>query len=176
MRPLEGSRLWRPFGKFLWGRKQPVPALPAWLSARSLHFIVNFVAIQVFSFRRILTICRRCDSRNMNLSPFCTLNANSMLPKWQDAVNQTYGSSRNGLEYISGLPSPIRKEYKKQIMQEREILSSLSEVNLLFSWIHLFDGIFRTTLCTMLTKGILLWSTSFLASRRHLVNLSDESF
>ena len=50
MRPLEGSRLWRPFGKFLQGRKQPVPALPAWLSARSLHFIVNFVAIQVFSF------------------------------------------------------------------------------------------------------------------------------
>ena len=65
----------------------------------------------------------------MNLSPFCTLNANSMLPKWQSAVNETYGSSGNGLEYISGLPSPIRREYKKPIMREREILSSLSEVN-----------------------------------------------
>ena len=66
----------------------------------------------------------------MNLSPFCTLNANSMLPKWQSAVNETYGVSGNGLEYISGLPSQIRREYKKPIMQEREIISSLSEVNL----------------------------------------------
>ena len=63
----------------------------------------------------------------MNLSPFCTLNANSVLPKWQSAVNETYGVSGNGLEYISGLPSPIRKEYKKQV-RGREILSSLSEV------------------------------------------------
>ena len=81
-----------------------------------------------------------------------------MLPKWQSSVNQTYGSSGNGLEYISELPSPIRKEYKKQIMQEREILSSLSKVNLFFLMnISIFDGTFRRTLCTMLTKGILLW-------------------
>ena len=94
----------------------------------------------------------------MNLSPFCTLNANSMLPKWQAAVNQTYGSSGNGLEYISGLPSPIRREYKKQIMQEGEILSSLSEVNLdcLVSNAYLIQW-HRRTLYTMLTKGILLW-------------------
>ena len=78
---------------------------------------------------RIYTICRRCDSRNMNLSPFCTLNANSVLPKWQSAVNQTYGSSGDGLEYVSGLPSPIRREYKKPIMRKGEILSALSEVS-----------------------------------------------
>ena len=37
---------------------------------------------QTKSFRR------RCDSRNLNLSPLCTLNPNEMLPKWQPEVNQ----------------------------------------------------------------------------------------
>ena len=47
MRPLDSSRLWRPFGKCLWGWKQPLPALLAWLSACHLHFILNCLAIQV---------------------------------------------------------------------------------------------------------------------------------
>ena len=55
-----------------------------------------------------------------------------MLPKWKTAVNDTYGSSSDGLDYINGLPSPTRKEYKKLIMRKREILSSLSEVILFF--------------------------------------------
>ena len=59
-----------------------------------------------------------------------------MLPKWQNAVNDTYGSSSDGLDYINGLPSPTRKEYKKPIMRKREILSSLSEVILDFLFFH----------------------------------------
>ena len=93
----------------------------------------------------------------MNLSPFCTLTANSMLPKWQSAVNETYGSNGDGLEYISGLPSPIRREYKDPIMREREILSSLSEVIFVLNFYILLEVTLRRTLSTMLMKGILLW-------------------
>ena len=39
-------------------------------------------------FPQIKSFRRRCDSRNLNLSPFCTLNPNEMLPKWQPEVNQ----------------------------------------------------------------------------------------
>ena len=95
---------------------------------------------------------RRCDSRNINLSPFCTLDVNSMLPKWKTAVNDTYGSSSGGLDYINGLPSPTRKEYKKPIMRKREILSSLSEVILDFSFNPL-----RRILSTMPMNGISPW-------------------
>ena len=43
-------------------------------------------------------------------------------------MNQTYGTDGDGRAYISGLPSPMRKDYKKPIMLEREILTSLNEV------------------------------------------------
>ena len=39
-------------------------------------------------FPQTKSFCRRCDSRNLNLSPLCTLNPNKMLPKWQPEVNQ----------------------------------------------------------------------------------------
>ena len=107
---------------------------------------------------------RRCDSRNINLSPFCTLDVNSMLPKWKTAVNDTYGSSSDGLDYINGVPSPTRKEYKKPIMRKREILSSLSEVIL-----DLFFNPLRRILSTMPMNGISLSWTSFLDKPQHLV-------
>ena len=75
-----------------------------------------------------------------------------MLPKWKTAVNDTYGSSSDGLDYINGLPSPTRKEYKKPIMRKREILSSLSEVILDFSFNPL-----RRILSTMPMNGISPW-------------------
>ena len=43
-------------------------------------------------------------------------------------MNQAYGTEGDGSVYISGLPSPMRMEYKKPIMLEREILTSLNEV------------------------------------------------
>ena len=41
---------------------------------------------------------------------------------------QAYGTEGDGRAYVSELPSPMRMEYKKPIMLEREILTSLNEV------------------------------------------------
>ena len=68
---------------------------------------------------------RACDSRNLNLSPFCTLTASSLV-KWQPALNSTYGNITN--TYTSGLPGPKRPLYPTSKLQENELLSSLTLV------------------------------------------------
>ena len=70
---------------------------------------------------------RVCDSRNLNLSPFCNLSSQS-LPKWQPEINSTYGNSSTS--YTSALPGPMRPRYPGQGKSgaERELLVSLTQV------------------------------------------------
>ena len=68
---------------------------------------------------------RICDSRNLNLSPFCNLKAHS-LAKWQPTIKSTYGSTTT--EYTSSLPPPLRLKYPKTSWAERELLVSLTQV------------------------------------------------
>ena len=70
---------------------------------------------------------RVCDSRNLNLSPFCNLTSQS-LPKWQPDINSTYGNSSTS--YTSALPGPMRPRYPGQGKSgaERELLVSLTKV------------------------------------------------
>ena len=65
---------------------------------------------------------RTCDSRNLNLSPFCNLSAQS-LAKWQPEINSTYGNTTTN--YTSRLEGPLRLMYPKELMAERELLASL---------------------------------------------------
>ena len=69
---------------------------------------------------------RLCDSRNLNLSPFCNLTSSSLV-KWQPAVNKTY-AGKYDRNYISGLKGPMRLKYPPNKAQE-ELLSSLTKVN-----------------------------------------------
>ena len=68
---------------------------------------------------------RLCDSRNLNLSPFCTLTTSSLV-KWQPTINKTYEDINTN--YTSGLPGPMRPRYP-QSMADEELFSSLTKVN-----------------------------------------------
>ena len=71
-----------------------------------------------------LSPSRFCDSRNLNLSPFCNL-ATSSLVKWEPSISATYD---NHTSYIDGLSGPMRPKYPSS-MVEKELISSLTEVN-----------------------------------------------
>ena len=72
-----------------------------------------------------LSPSRLCDSRNLNLSPFCNLT-NGNLVKWQPSINATYGNINTS--YTGGLPGPMRPKYP-QSMADDELISSLAEVS-----------------------------------------------
>ena len=67
---------------------------------------------------------RRCDSRNLNLSPFCGLDSTSAsLVKLEPTVRAAYGSSSIDTGYVQDLASPMRKEYPDSMASD-EILSN----------------------------------------------------
>ena len=72
---------------------------------------------------------RPCDSRNLNLSPFCNLTTASSLAKWQPAINSTYRNTST--EYTSKLNGPLRLKYPKISWAEQELLVSLTQVILM---------------------------------------------
>merc|ERR1712032_419359 len=70
---------------------------------------------------------RLCDSRNLNLSPFCNLSESS-LAKWRPAINSTYGEDTTN--YTNGVPGPLRLKYPKISWTEQELLVSLTQVSI----------------------------------------------
>ena len=72
---------------------------------------------------------RRCDSRNINLSPLCDLNNIGNISLWQDEIDRTYNEVLNG----SPLPGYINKtsglmrRYNPKATESREIIRSLVE-------------------------------------------------
>ena len=66
-----------------------------------------------------------CDSRNLNLSPFCNLTSTSLV-KWQPDAKKAYAGIKNA-NYISELNEPMRPKYPPNKAQE-ELLPSLTEV------------------------------------------------
>ena len=101
---------------------------------------------------------RTCDSRNLNLSPFCNLSAQS-LAKWQPEIKATYGNTTT--DYTSTLEGPLRLMYPKELMAERELLASLvTQVLIPNGSIMCFLPFFkyrREVPSTMPMKRILLW-------------------
>ena len=70
---------------------------------------------------------RQCDSRNLNLSPFCGLKSSSAL-KLQPTLEATYRESSVETSYVQDLKSPLRREYPSRSMASEEILSILTTV------------------------------------------------
>ena len=62
----------------------------------------------------------------MNLNSFCDLTETS-LAMWQPSIQSTYGNISESLDYISGLPGPMRLKYPNG-MASKELISSLTEV------------------------------------------------
>ena len=65
-----------------------------------------------------------CDSRNLNLSPFCNLNLTS-LAMWQPSILETYGNRTTS--YVNQRTGPLRLKYPNS-MGDRELISSLTKV------------------------------------------------
>ena len=68
-----------------------------------------------------------CDSRNLNLSPFCDTSSTS-LALWQPSVLETYGEEGK-LDYLDKITGPMRKKYPNS-MGDRELITSLTEVRI----------------------------------------------
>ena len=66
-----------------------------------------------------------CDSRNLNLSPFCNTSSTS-LALWQPSVLETYGEQKK-LDYLDNITGPMRQKYPYS-MGDKELLTSLTEV------------------------------------------------
>ena len=80
------------------------------------------------------TFSRLCDSRNLNLSPFCNLSASSPLAKWQPAISSTFGNTTT--DYTNRVAGPLRLKYPKKSWAEQELLVSLTQVFIPNYWIH----------------------------------------
>ena len=72
----------------------------------------------------VMSLHSSCDSRNLNLSPFCDLTSTS-LAMWQTSVLETYGNSTT--DYINRTTGPLRLNYPNS-MGDRELISSLTKV------------------------------------------------
>ena len=68
-----------------------------------------------------------CDSRNLNLSPFCNTSSTS-LAMWQPSVLETYGEQKK-LDYLDKITGPMRQKYPNS-MGDRELITSLTEVKI----------------------------------------------
>ena len=71
---------------------------------------------------------RNCDSRNLNLSPFCNLRSAQSLAKWQPALKSTYENIT--ADYLDKLQGPMRLKYpgSGKSSEEGELLTFLTEV------------------------------------------------
>ena len=67
-----------------------------------------------------------CNSRNLNLNPFCDLSKTT-LAMWQPDVKATYGNGSEAISYIKGVEGPMRLKYPYD-MAEKELITSLAEV------------------------------------------------
>ena len=65
-----------------------------------------------------------CDSRNLNLSPFCDLSSTTMA-MWQPSVLETYGNQTT--TYINKTSGPSRLKYPNS-MGDKELIMSLIKV------------------------------------------------
>ena len=75
-------------------------------------------------FPLIRSIHSSCDSRNLNLSPFCNLSLTS-LAMWQPSVLETYGDQTTS--YVDRISGPMRMNFPNW-MEQRELITSLTKV------------------------------------------------
>ena len=131
MWPLDSPWIWGWDDESSKQQHKALSTLPPWLQRYHLCIINHLCRIQVLISTVYLennpsSLLRRCDSRNLNLSPFCGVDSSSTPLKLQPTLEESYGSKSVG--YVQDLPSPMRKEYPLQSMASDEILSPLAKV------------------------------------------------
>ena len=110
-----------------WKRKQSaliVSPIANWPPIPPQSHLLNS-GDQKKNIKMYLSPSRLCDSRNLNLSPFCNLTTSSLV-KWEPSIRATYENISTS--YTTGLPGPMRPKYPP-FMVEKELISSLTKVN-----------------------------------------------
>ena len=107
---------------------QQLQPMSLWLWSHHVSHHSHLIWAQVpqqSSLRLSLSfILRSCDSRNLNLSPFCNTSATSLV-MWQTNVEETYGKAT--ASYVSGISGPMRLKYPRATA-EKELIHSLTKV------------------------------------------------
>ena len=80
-----------------------------------------------FQFLKYL-FCRRCDSRNLNLSPVCNFSSTTGPFFWKAKVSEVYRMFGTVPDYIENKEDAARNFYPDEYLRNREIITSLIEV------------------------------------------------
>ena len=70
---------------------------------------------------------RACDSKNINVSPFCDLSERVDPVKWATDVQKMYDNAAMP-EYVKSIGSPIRNNYGTEERKNGELLQQFTQV------------------------------------------------
>ena len=88
------------------------------------HLCLRLIFHISFVYSNHKMLLSSCDSRNLNLSPFCNLTSTS-LAMWQPSVLETYGNLKT--DYIKQISGPMRLKYPNS-MADEELIMALTKV------------------------------------------------
>ena len=88
------------------------------------HLCLRLIFHISFVYSNHKMLLSSCDSRNLNLSPFCNLTSTS-LAMWQPSVLETYGNLKT--DYIKQISGPMRLKYPNS-MADEELITALTKV------------------------------------------------
>ena len=77
-----------------------------------------------YSYALSMAKFRRCDQRNLNYSPLCTLVPKFSPVPWQKSIRDIYESVENIPSYVEELDYVEREYYPSSLAKEREIMES----------------------------------------------------
>ena len=82
-------------------------------------------------YNRSITVLllRPCDSRNINLTPFCNLSSTEDPRMWGKDILDTY-SGLTTLDHIKSISSSLRMKYPTKDLKSSELVSSLTQVSI----------------------------------------------
>ena len=139
-----------PFHSLNWGEDTPKIIL-----INQISFICNnwhiFIVVTISIAEVNSQTPSSCDSRNLNLSPFCNLTSTSSA-MWLPSVLETYKNQTTS--YVHQRTGPMRLKFPKS-MEEREIITSLTMVIVPNSTLAKTNLFFRNALTTMPMKTTL---------------------
>ena len=79
-----------------------------------------------YSYTLSMAKFRRCDQRNLNYSPLCSLNPKFSPAPWQKNIIDIYKLSNNIPTYVSSLDGVEREYYPTALAKEREVMESFT--------------------------------------------------
>ena len=100
-----------------------------WNSKLNFHQPHSGINIQLILNKTIIH-SRRCDSRNLNLSPLCSFSSTAGPVYWKQEITKVYRKAGEIPEYIRKMEGATRNYYANKFRKKREVITSLVEVKM----------------------------------------------